>query len=107
MNSQKNFRGNYKNYPLKVVVIEKDSHPEVKFEVFERLNTGAVKLNDQELRNCIYRGRYNELLKRLSQNKDFLFLFGLKEPDKRMRDRELILRFFAFYHNTISITNHQ
>lgn len=96
----KDLQRHYKNYPLKVIVIEKESHPDVKFEIFERLNTGAVKLNDQELRNCIYRGRYNDLLKRLSQNKDFLFLLGLREPDKRMRDRELILRFFAFYHNT-------
>ncbi|MBC7334361.1 MAG: DUF262 domain-containing protein, partial [Actinobacteria bacterium] len=79
----KDLQRHYKNYPLKVIVIEKESHPDVKFEIFERLNTGAVKLNDQELRNCIYRGRYNDLLKRLSQNKDFLFLLGFRETDKR------------------------
>jgi len=48
---------------LRVIEIRKESHPDVKFEIFERLNVGAVKLNDQELRNCIYRGRYNDLIK--------------------------------------------
>ncbi len=51
----KDLQRHYKNYPLKIIVIEKESHPDVKFEIFERLNIGVVKLNDQELRNCIYK----------------------------------------------------
>jgi len=82
------------------IIIKKESHPDIKFEIFERFNTGAVRLNDQELRNCIYRGEYNILLKELSENRDFQFLLGLEKPHKRMVDRELILRFFAFWHNT-------
>ncbi len=64
------------------------------------MNTGAVSLNDQELRNCIYRGTYNKLLKELSKDADFMYLLGLKTPDKRMKDIELVLRFAAFYHFT-------
>jgi len=86
--------------PLRVIEIRKESHPDVKFEIFERLNVGAVKLNDQELRNCIYRGKYNDLIKELAEDKDFLFLLGLKEPHKRMYDRELVLHFLAFYNQT-------
>ena len=85
---------------LRVIEIRKESHSDVKFEIFERLNVGAVKLNDQELRNCIYRGRYNDLIKELAEDKDFLFLLGLKEPHKRMYDRELVLHFLAFYNQT-------
>lgn len=85
---------------LRVIEIRKESHPDVKFEIFERLNVGAVKLNDQELRNCIYRGKYNDLIKELAENRDFLFLLGLKEPHKRMYDRELVLHFLAFYNQT-------
>lgn len=85
---------------LRIIEIRKESDPDVKFEIFERLNTGAVPLNSQELRNCIYRGNYNKLLKNLSEDKDFQFLLGLDEPHYRMYDRELILRFFAFYRNT-------
>jgi len=96
----KNLQDKFENATIRIIEIRKESDPDVKFEIFERLNTGAVQLNAQELRNCIYRGRYNELLKELSGNKDFQFLLGLKEPHNRMQDRELILRFFAFYHNT-------
>lgn len=94
---QRNF---FKRYPVRIVKIREESDPDIKFEIFKRLNTGAVTLNDQELRNCIYRGDYNELLKELVQNRDFLFLLGNEKPDKRMRDIELILRFFAFYNQT-------
>jgi len=90
----------FENYTIRVIEIRKESHPVVKFEIFERLNRGSFKLNDQELRNCIYRGKYNNLLKELAEDKDFMFLLGLKEPHKRMFDRELILRFFSFYHST-------
>jgi hypothetical protein len=85
---------------FRTITFRKESEADLKFEVFERLNTGAVSLNDQELRNCIYRGSYNKLLKELSEYDDFMYLLGLKGPDKRMKDVELILRFAAFYHFT-------
>ncbi|KKM78189.1 hypothetical protein LCGC14_1362510, partial [marine sediment metagenome] len=44
------------NRPLRVITLLKDSHPKVKYEMFERLNRGSVSLNDQEIRNCVYRG---------------------------------------------------
>jgi hypothetical protein len=90
----------FENATIRIIEIRKESHPDVKFEIFERLNTGAVQLNAQELRNCIYRGKYNDLLKELSKDKDLQFLLGIQEPHYRMQDMELILRFFAFYHNT-------
>lgn len=84
------------SYPIRVVKILKESHPDIKFEIFERLNRGSVKLNDQELRNCIYRGNFNNLLRKLTNNPDFLRLQNLREPNIRMKDVERILRFFAF-----------
>lgn len=85
---------------IRTITFKIESNPDLKFEVFERLNTGAVSLNYQELRNCIYRGPYNNLLKKLSQDKDFTYLLGLKNPEKRMRDIELVSRFASFYHAT-------
>jgi hypothetical protein len=82
--------------PVRVIKILKESHPDIKFEIFERLNRGSVKLNDQELRNCIYRGDFNNLIKDLVKNKDFQRLQGLNEDHQRMLDAERILRFFAF-----------
>lgn len=87
-------------FKLRTITFKKDSDQNLKFEIFERLNTGSVALNDQELRNCIYRGQYNVLLRELSQDSDFTYLLGLKKPDKRMKDIELVLRFAAFYHST-------
>jgi len=85
---------------IRTIVFRKESDPNLKFEIFERLNTGSVSLNDQELRNCIYRGPYNQLLKKLATDSEFMSLIGLTKPDKRMKDIELVLRFSAFYHQT-------
>ena len=87
-------------YKIRTITFMKESDNNLKFEIFERLNTGSVSLNDQELRNCIYRGEYNDLLKQLSQDNDFLYLLSLHGPDTRMKDVELVLRFAAFYHST-------
>jgi len=87
-------------HEIRAITIKVDSDRELKFEIFERLNTGAVPLNDMELRNCVYRGRYMALLKELSEDKEFIQLLGIKQPDRRMKDVELVLRFAAFYHAT-------
>jgi len=63
--------------------------------IFERLNTGGMVLRPQEIRACIYHGKFNELLKKLNQNDEWRQIFG--GVHKRMRDQELILRFFAMY----------
>jgi len=87
-------------FTLRTITFLRQSGSELKFEIFERLNTGSVALNDQELRNCIYRGNYNLLLKELSENSDFKYLLNITTPDTRMADVELVLRFAAFYHST-------
>lgn len=86
--------------------------------VFERLNTGGQKLNAQELRNCIYAGRFNDLLIELAGNDLFNDIWDvpryrdnirggqinkrLAENSlfKRMSDVEIVLRFFAFRHKS-------
>jgi hypothetical protein len=85
---------------VRTVTILSDSDEELKFEIFERLNTGSVALNDMELRNCVYRGPYMEALRNLAADSEFTSVMGLKEPDRRMRDIELVLRFASFYHAT-------
>ncbi len=84
-------------HTLRCVLITNESHPEIKFDVFERLNTNTVPLNAQELRNCIYRGSLNTYLKAAVAYEPWLAILGKKQVDKRMRDEELVLRFFAFW----------
>jgi hypothetical protein len=92
-----NLQRQLKTHTLRCVLITNESHPEIKFDVFERLNTNTVPLNAQELRNSIYRGSLNALLKDVVLYDPWLNILGRKEPDKRMRDEELALRFFAFW----------
>jgi hypothetical protein len=80
---------------LRTIIISVESHPNMKFEIYERLNTGAILLNAQELRNSVYRGAFNELLHELSRSTTFRRIIGTKVPRKRMVDEELILRFFS------------
>lgn len=86
----------FKHFQIPIIKISKDSHPDVKFEIFERLNTGSVSLADQELRNCIYRGTYNNLINELAKNQQFQTIIGANNPVARMQDIELVLRFLAF-----------
>lgn len=80
---------------LRVILISIDSHPNMKFEIYERLNTGSILLNAQELRNSIYRGTLNALLHELVREPIFRSLIGTKAPRNRMVDEEMVLRFFA------------
>ncbi|MFI2662461.1 DUF262 domain-containing protein [Micromonospora carbonacea] len=81
---------------LRFVVITEESHPDIKFDVFERLNTGAVKLAPQELRNCIYRGALNDALHELASETELGEVLG-RNKDLRMRNEELALRFLALH----------
>lgn len=85
---------------IRTIIFKKESDVNLRFEIFERLNTGAVPLNTQELRNCVYRGPYNQLLIKLASDQDYMWLMGLKSAEKRMRDVEYVLRFTAFFHST-------
>lgn len=84
-------------------------------EVFERLNTGGIKLSYQETRNALYQGPFNTLLLELVRNATFRKVWGLppysesaekhRAPDLitnrmyvEMKDVEIILRFFALRH---------
>ncbi|VEP11790.1 conserved hypothetical protein [Hyella patelloides LEGE 07179] len=96
----KEIKSKIKKSTLRCIVILKDSNPDIKFDIFERLNSGSVQLNRQELRNCVHRGSYSDLLKELASDPDWLNLIGTTELHKRMTDCEMILRFFAFYHGS-------
>lgn len=85
---------------LRVNIIRKDSNKDIKYDIFMRLNRGAVTLNYQELRNCLYRGNLNDAAKELcNENSDFLKILKQKKPHTRYLDVELIIRYFAISRN--------
>lgn len=75
----------------------KRKHMKYLFTIFHRLNTGGNKLTNQEIRNCIFNGEFNDLLKDLVKNSEFRHLLGLKRNSTyRFAYEELVLRFFTF-----------
>ena len=75
-------RRKIETYTLRCVIVTNDSHPEIRFEVFERLNSNTVPLNAQELRNSLSRGSLMRLLGELAQHEPWLAILNRKTPDK-------------------------
>lgn len=63
--------------------------------VFERLNTGGLQLQPQEIRSAIYSGEFAELIKSLNDYPEWRNIYGNKSA--RLKDQEFILRFFSMY----------
>ena len=90
------------DFQIVIFVVKKENHPDVKFEIFERINTGAVKLNSQELRNCIYRNRGIPFIKELANEDIFKRVIKDKKVSiNAMQDQELVLRFMSFYYKGV------
>ena len=89
-----------KSTALHTIIIKKDSDDDVKFDIFERLNTGSMKLNEDEIRNSVYRGPYIELLDELADDKTFGDLVRKPNYKIRMWYRGMILRFLALSEKT-------
>ncbi len=101
---------------IRTITVSKDSDPDIKYDIFERLNSGSVKLNDQEIRNCIFHGKLNTLIMGtynqeeqkyendgLRANKILQEAMNLTELHQRYLDAELVIRILAIieYRNNI------
>lgn len=89
-----------KHCTLRTFELSQETPKDLMFLIFERLNTGGISLNEMEIRNCLYRGKLNNLIKELAQFKEFMHCVNQKNIHRRMKDRALILRFLAFYQMT-------
>lgn len=106
---------------ISYIVVLKESTPDeeeaifLRQTVFARLNTGGIRLEHQEIRNCLFQGRFNDLLVDLTRLDALREAFGLpkytetEESDpnsaiksapmfQKMEDAEVVLRFFALRH---------
>lgn len=83
----------FNNVSLPVVIIKKDSTEDIKYDIFSRINSGSVKLNNQELLNVMYRGELIESLNTVSQQETVDKLFGRRPVlKKRFGYHEILLR---------------
>lgn len=92
------FRRHIQNRTLRCITIMKETHPQIKFDVFERINTGAVQLNPQEVRHGVFHGSLIKLVDTLSEEKIWRNISGHRN-DNRMKGSELILRYLALNNN--------
>lgn len=97
---EKSLQSKLKKSTLRSFELSSDTDSDIHFVVFERLNTGGTKLNDMEIRNCLFRGNLNNLIKSLANDSNFTICINQKSLSKRMSDRALVLRFLAFYEKT-------
>lgn len=90
-----------KNTVLRTVLVKqqnpKQDHTSI-YHIFERLNTGGTSLQDQEVRNCVFSGKLNELLTELNGYENWRIIVGKNKKDPRQKDTQLILRYMALLH---------
>jgi hypothetical protein len=79
-----------------VYLIERGTPPEVKFNIFKRINTGGLPLSAQEIRHALNQGPVTSFLKRLADTREFQRATYAGISDHRMAARECVLRFLAF-----------
>ncbi len=76
--------------------VQKGTPENVVYNIFERINTGGLKLEPQEIRNAMYHGKASELAKKLAEGKEFLDATLYAVKPKRMADQEYVIRFMTF-----------
>ena len=68
------------------------------YQIFERLNTAGTQLNAMEIRKAILSGNGYDTLEKINADSNWRLLIGKQEPDKRLKDIELVLRVLALAH---------
>ena len=86
----------FKNVSLPIVIIQKDSSEDIKYDIFSRINQGSIKLNGQELLNVMYRGVFLTKLNETCELDIVDEIFGKRVVlKKRYGYNEILLRAFV------------
>lgn len=100
-------RLNIKRSVCRVELTKWNSQYDMRYELFNRLNTGGSELTDQEIRNCIFRGvsdEFNKFLSEEGQNPEFIQLISPTERQlQELYLDELVLRFCSLFDNIEAI----
>lgn len=103
---QEQFPDYYSNlmvYSIRSVIIKNWPSDNFLYTIFYRLNTGSLALSPQELRKSLKPGKFLGYVDDFaSHSSGIKKLLGKAEPDPRMKDLDLILRFLAFRKNIVN-----
>ena len=84
--------------PVRTIVVRQnkpsDDNTSV-FEIFNRLNTGGMNLRPQEIRSSLYHSEFYDMLATLNLNSQWRRLLAKPQPDRHMKDVEVLVRAFA------------
>jgi Protein of unknown function DUF262 len=85
---------------IRMIVLTDKANEETRRDLFERINTGSITLNDMEKRRGISPGPFVNLLEELAKDPRFIKLCPLSPSSIASREpEEFVLRFFAYLHN--------
>ncbi|WP_404479365.1 hypothetical protein [Novosphingobium sp. BL-52-GroH] len=88
---------NFLTRPIRITVLNDLSDYQVRFDLFERLNTGGIILHQQEIRNCVFQGEFNEFIKSCAADERLEKVFKKSNREGRGNMEEVILKFFAYF----------
>ncbi|MCV3374095.1 DUF262 domain-containing protein [Campylobacter lari] len=84
------------DYQLDMYIISSQTPEKIKYDIFDRVNRGGTKINNQEMRNALYNGTCTKIINKMSEYDSFKEATGYPNS-KNMKDRYLNLRFFSLY----------
>lgn len=91
------YQSKLEDYQIIFHKIQPPTGERVKFDIFDRVNRGGTRLNNQEMRNSLYQGKSTKFIKDLANSSHFKKATNESLSDKRMKDRYAILRYLSFY----------
>ncbi|BAY31473.1 hypothetical protein NIES2107_33320 [Nostoc carneum NIES-2107] len=96
----------FKRTTIRMIILTKEADEEIRRDLFERINSGSVELNEMEKRRGGKPGKFLDLIEDLSKLPIFIDLCSFTKTEINKRDpQEFVLRFFAFLNNHQNYSN--